>query len=215
LNAAARAATVTSARFANVAFSQGSRLAGVLQRLAKRQPLAVPRGVARYFVSPIEAGQLCLLAATVAPAGHLVIPRLDAQRDLVLLEDVAVRIVQAHGHAPCLHDDEARAKLGCAEEIAAGRYPILRTPLDTAGEKACEEFVAAGESVVDVGFAELAAIRAPAASPSALGAFLAELEREVNGLEATLGKDRLARRLASLVPGFQHAVSDKHLDQRM
>ena len=86
---------VTSARFANVAFSNGSLLESFLQRIQKRQPLAVPRNTRRYFVSLREAGQICLLAAICAPHGHIVIPKLDPKNDLQDLQSIAVKVLRA------------------------------------------------------------------------------------------------------------------------
>lgn len=208
-------AVVTSARFANVAFSAGSLLAGFLQRLAKRQPLAVPCATRRYFVTPAEAGQLCALAATVAPAAHVVVPTLAAERDLVLLEDVAAAVVEAHGHRPRFHDDEAALRAAFAADLAAGTYGILRTPLDTAGEKPFEEFVGAGERTSDIGLQALAAVAmAPVAEPALLD-LVAALAAEVAAERAGRSLDDWVAAVAAVTPGFVHQQSRWHLDQRM
>ena len=89
----------TSARFANVAFSNGSLLQGFRHRLARGQPLAAPRDTRRYFVSHAEAGELCLLAAFAAPTGHIVFPRMDPETELQPLDEIARRFLAAHGVA--------------------------------------------------------------------------------------------------------------------
>lgn len=208
-------ATVTTARFANVAFSAGSLLQGFLWRLAKRQPLAVPRDTWRYLVTPREAGELCLLAATVAPGGHVVVPRLHADRDLVRLEDVAAMVVEAHGHRPRFYDDEAAARAQCRRDLADGAWPIVRSALDTAGEKACEQFVAADEQATEIGFSAMHGILpAPGAAPAAL-AFVQSLAAEIAAPRAGRSKQQWIDAMQAAVPGFVHGASERTLDQRM
>ena len=103
-------AETVSARFANVAFSDGSLLDGFLKRLQKRQPLAVPRQTRRYFISLVEAGQICLLAAFSAPHRHTLVPRLDPAADLHDLQDVAEAVLRCAGFEPALYHDEAEAR---------------------------------------------------------------------------------------------------------
>ena len=98
--AAGKARTVTSARFANVAFSNGSLLQGFLHRLRNRQPLAVPRETKRYFVSQREAGELCVLAAFATPTGHIAIPKMDPDSELQYLDKIAERVLDAFGLKP-------------------------------------------------------------------------------------------------------------------
>ena len=140
-----RAAAITSARFANVAFSNGSLLQSFATRLAKREPLAVPRDTQRYFVSLQKSGQICLAAATLPPDRLIVIPRLDPREHLVSLQDVAERFLRRNGLEPACYVDEEAARFGVEQERASGRWPLLLSPLDTSGEKPYEEFVGEGE----------------------------------------------------------------------
>ncbi len=156
---------ITSARFANVAFSDGSLLFSWLRRMEKRQPLAVPRDTRRFFVSLRESGQLCLLAAICAPDRHLLIPRLDAQHDLRSLEDVVISLLHRRGYEPHFYDTEAEAKARFEGDAAQGRYPVLRTALDTSGEKPYEEFIGNGESSAEIGMANLLAVNYRALPP--------------------------------------------------
>lgn len=206
-------AVVTSARFANVAFSAGSLLAGFLLRLAKRQPLAVPLATRRWLLTPVEAGQLCLLAATVAPHRHVLVPRLDPAQE-VLLEHCADAVVAAHGYSPQRHCDERTAKAALPDDLASGRWPILGTARDTDGEKERECFVGAGERVVDVG-PRLQAIAAAPADAAPLLALLAELDAEARAVAPRLRFDDLLQRLAALLPTFAPRVTGRRLDDRM
>jgi FlaA1/EpsC-like NDP-sugar epimerase len=209
------AARSTSARFANVAFSDGSLLAGYLRRMEKGQPLTAPRETRRYFISPKESGEICLLAATVAPGGDLLIPRLDAEVDLILLQDVAATVVRSFGFEPRLYQEEPEAKAACAGDIAKGRYPILLTPLDTSGEKPFEEFVGRDETAREIGLAQLLAVHQQAGNGADLAIFLAEVEEAVQGCRPGLGKEEIIRRIHDLIPHFSHVETGKHLDQRM
>ncbi len=207
-------ATVTSARFANVAFSNGSLLCGFLHRLDRGQPLAVPTDTRRWFVTPREAGQLCLLAATVAPAHACVIPHLDAGRDLVPLTAVADLVVRAHGYEPHHFTAEADARRAAAHPVA-GAWPVLHTPRDTGGEKEAEEFVGAGEATVDIGCASLRGVPMPRRPVPGLQALLDELEAELQAPTGPLDVAAIATRIGALLPEFAHASSERHLDQRM
>src|SRR5580698_1502084 len=157
--AAASSQSTISARFANVAFSNGSLLQGFGYRLAKRQPLAVPRHTRRYIISHQEAGELCLLAACRIPDKHIAVPRVDATLQLQLLEDIACACLDYWGLRAERYSDEARARNDVERLAREGRWPLLLTPLDTGGEKAFEEFVGLGESVADCGLLNVSALR--------------------------------------------------------
>jgi FlaA1/EpsC-like NDP-sugar epimerase len=205
--------TVTSARFANVAFSNGSLLQGFLFRLARRQPLAVPREVRRYFVSAREAAEICLLGALVAPTAHIVFPRLDASEHLRPLVEMAQDLLKRVDLRPSLYDDETRACAAVADELKRGHYPVLVTPLDTSGEKPYEEFVAVDEVMTEVGFSALQAVRY-VSSPGPLDDVLSFIDRAVNDADLAVTKSDITKRLASVVPGFRHVEAGRSLDER-
>ena len=205
--------TATSARFANVAFSNGSLLQGFLFRLARRQPLAVPREVRRYFVSAREAAEICLLGALVAPTGHIVFPRLDASEHLRPLVEIAQDLLKRVGLRPSLYDDETRACAAVSDELKRGHYPVLVTPLDTSGEKAYEEFVAADEVMTEVEFCKLQAVRY-VPSPGPLDDVLSFIERAVTNADMAVTKSDITKRLGSVVPGFHHVEAGRSLDER-
>src|SRR5215470_15754412 len=112
-----------------------------MRRIERRQPLAAPRNVRRYFISLAEAGSLCVLASGIAPAGQFLVPRLDPTRNLRTLEEVAVAFLAHHGFEPAVYDDPEKAKGAVAADVGRRRYPLLLTPPDTDGEKPFEEFV--------------------------------------------------------------------------
>jgi FlaA1/EpsC-like NDP-sugar epimerase len=204
----------TSARFANVAFSNGSLLQGFLTRLAKQQPLAVPRDTRRYFVSLREAGEICLLSSLIAPAQHVMYPKLDQEAALMPLEQVAVAVLDWAGYQPQYFEDEASARQAVGDASASKRWPLLLTPLDTSGEKPFEEFVADGETSVEVGFDTLAAVRHAPGRAVELGLY----DRLAGYLEATdrtVTKAEIVALIAEGVPGLQHRETGRSLDERL
>jgi nucleoside-diphosphate-sugar epimerase len=204
----------TSARFANVAFSNGSLLQGFGHRLAKRQPLAVPRDTRRYFISHGEAAELCLLAACRIPNNHVAVPRTDTKFQLQLLEDVACACLDYWGLVPERYDDEAQARNDVERLAREGRWPLVLTPLDTGGEKPFEEFVGTGESVIDCGLAGVAALRHVAGAAAAQKLF-DDIASWVNEPDRVIAKDALVRVIAAALPNFHHAESSRNLDQRL
>jgi FlaA1/EpsC-like NDP-sugar epimerase len=215
-SALSRLPRVTSARFANVAFSNGSLLQGWELRLAKRQPLSVPRDSRRYFVSQRESGQLCLLASAYAPHGHVVVPRLDPEVHLRKLEDIARAYLRHRGYDPVDCTDLEWATANLDSLSARGSYPLLLTPLDTEGEKPFEEFVGTGERDVDIGLRHLAGIpyQAGSETASALGRLLTELRRYIAEPRLQADKDALLALVASVVAEFRHATHGNRLDDR-
>ena len=204
---------VTSARFANVAFSDGSLLHSWSIRLSKGQPLAVPRLTRRYFVSVEEAGQICLLAGLCGRAGHIYIPKFNPE-DLRELAPIACRFLEEHGFTPRLCEDLTEAISGYDEDVAAGRYPVLLTPLDTMGEKAYEEFVGDGESVVDVGLPHLEAVTYRPASRAGIESFLETAHAAIQDATLPLSKSDVIAALANVISKFHHAEAKKGLDER-
>lgn len=215
-------AGIVSARFANVAFSNGSLLQSFLRRLEQSQPLAVPVDTRRYFVSMAESGELCTLAATCAPHGHIVIPKLSPEDNLVLLDTIAYRFLETCGLEPEVFHDEAEARLAVEQLSKRGAWPVLLTQLDTAGEKPFEEFIGDDESVVDGGFLNLELVRYKNAEAGAVSRFLNSIEGFFAPAKGTapltnIDKDILKDLVAMVEPSFaaSHRASDKSLDSRI
>jgi FlaA1/EpsC-like NDP-sugar epimerase len=205
---------ITTTRFANVAFSDGSLPWAFLQRLEKGQPLAAPADVRRFLVSPREAGQLCLLAALACPDRHVLVPRLDAERDSVSFLAIAEAVLAGEGLEAEWYDDEASAKAALPESETVGAWPVLRTRADTAGEKAMERFVAADETAIEVGMATAQAIAAPTRIVDH-GPLLAQIDAAVAGRTPLPDKDAITAWLQEVVPGLRHAASSRSLDARL
>ncbi|MFC7494574.1 MULTISPECIES: polysaccharide biosynthesis protein [unclassified Nocardioides] len=205
---------VTSARFANVAFSQGSLLDGWLRRMDKGQAWAVPRETRRYFVTLEESGHLCTLAALLGRPGEVVIPDLDPRTQLRDLVEVAEDVLGSMGLRPffCEEEDDARR---AAVDPKPGTWPVLLTNLDTSGEKEFEEFAGSGDVVADAGFAALRSLRAPRARPELIRSVLSELDGWLDDPTSSVDKDDVADLLRVLVPELEHRGSTRGLDARM
>jgi len=209
-----------SARFANVAFSNGSLLQSFENRMARSEPLAVPRDTRRYFVSLAESGEICAIAATFAPDGVIVVPKLDPSAHLVLLQDIAERFLHRHGLVPAYYEDEKAACASVEMERQQGRWPLLLTPLDTAGEKPYEEFLTEREEAFEIGLPNLRAVRYSPASQETIDRALVEAEAILaHGQVAGRGlnKDHLKAIIALVEPAFleTHHDSAANLDQRL
>lgn len=203
----------TSARFANVAFSNGSLLQSFLTRLEHRQPLAVPESTRRYFVTHREAAELCLIASTLVPDQHLAFPRLDPSDQLVELDDVASRVLAHFGYRPAVYRDEAEARNDLPRLAASGSWPLLLTPLDTSGEKPFEEFVGQGEQPVDVGMKAIGAVR-HAFNPMVDDRAIEWFEDLCRDPQRHADKDSLIQALSKLIPSFRHVETGRSLDDR-
>lgn len=205
------AVRITTTRFANVAFSDGSLPWGFLQRLEKDQPLAAPGDVKRYLVSPREAGQLCLLAALACPHRHLLVPTLSPTRDLVTFTAIAEHTLQAFGKRPQWCRDEAEAR----NAPRGPTWPVLVTTSDTSGEKDIEEFIGADETALAVPGAS--SVQAIAGSGVDLGAFSSFLQLIDHACRTgnVPQLDVLVRSLAAVVPGLKHQHTGRSLDSKM
>jgi FlaA1/EpsC-like NDP-sugar epimerase len=204
----------TSARFANVAFSDGSLLHSWLQRVAKRQPIAVPRAVRRYFVSMKEAGHICLLAAIGAPNQSILVPRLDPSKDLVELRVVAERLVRKLGLEPAFYESEKDVREAVDRELPRGRYPVLLTPSDTSGEKPFEVFVGDGETLSRSKLQTLDIVSYCPAPHGSIARLLRQLELWLSRDEAAEKADVIDA-IGSVVPQFHHVETGRNLDQRI
>ena len=204
----------TTARFANVAFSNGSLPAGFLERLAKHQPLSAPSDVLRYFVSPEESGQLCLLACITGEPGDIFFPRLE-QPQMLTFSSIADALLERLGYEPvrCASEDEAR-ELAASLGPEDARWPVYYFESDTSGEKGFEEFYTSTETVDWERFTALGVVKAHASQSIAdirqLGADLRAMFAQPE-----LGKERIVAALARLVPTFHHVETGRSLDQKM
>lgn len=205
---------VSAARFANVAFSDGSLLHGFNQRFAKRQPFSAPNDVRRYFVTPRESGELCLMSCLLGGNREVFFPKLSEKLNLTTFSDIAIRYLHQLGYDPyeCATEDEARAR--AAELIADRRWPCYFFASDTTGEKDFEEFFTAAETLDMSRFEGVGVILN---DPSVDGEKLDRFWRGVTSLRAagSWGKEDLLQLLFDVLPQFAHKETGKYLDQRM
>lgn len=205
---------ISTARFANVAFSDGSLLHGFNQRFAKRQPISAPNDVRRYFVTPQESGELCLSSCLVGDNRDIFFPKLSEQLDLTRFSDIAVRYLQSLGFEPfeCASEDEARER--AAELIATKRWPVYFFASDTTGEKDFEEFYTGRETLDMQRFDSIGVIKsAPEYDTEKLGHFLGTIERLRS--QPLWDKPNLVELFNYMIPEFQHKETGKYLDGRM
>ncbi|MBR9824354.1 MAG: polysaccharide biosynthesis protein [Alphaproteobacteria bacterium] len=210
---------INSARFANVAFSNGSLLQGWERRMARREPMACPKGIRRYFVSLEESGHICALASVLAPNRTIAIPRLDPVQHLRPLQEIADAFARWHGFEPVHYDSEDEAKSALDTDAAQGRWPIIITPADTGGEKPYEEFVGAGEVSVEFDLEGLLGVKwAGLQHGGSMGELLAHVTPAVMGTAAAEActKEALKTMIGSIEPAFlsAHIDSNRNLDQR-
>lgn len=210
---------ITSARFANVAMSNGSLLQSWTLRRAAGQPMACPIGCRRFFVSLGESGHLCTLAGFLGTDRNVTIPALDPAEHLVLLQDVATWYLDANGLTPWFTENEDAAKAAVATCAAKGQWPVLLTPLDTAGEKPYEEFIGAGETVHSAGFKALQQIPyLPPQDTAAFPGFITTLREFLSDTRTTpLHEADMKDAIAAVEPAFasSHRTSAKSLDSRV
>ncbi len=205
---------VKTARFANVAFSNGSLPAGFLQRIAKLQPLGAPYDVKRYFVSPEESGQICMMSCMLGENRAIFFPKLE-EAQMMSFDAIASALLKAHGYEilQCSSDEEA---INEAVELKNGgrMYPVHYEVSDTSGEKAFEEFYTETETVDMDRFKSLGVIvDTPICDREKLDNLLVNLE---NAFAAeTVNKSTIVRMIADYLPNFFHIETGKSLDSKM
>ncbi len=204
---------VTTARFANVAFSNGSLLDGYLQRISKKQPLSCPADIKRFFVSPEESGQICMLACILGTSGNIFFPKLS-EEDMVLFKEITEdffkfferKIItfptedEARGYASSMKDDDP--------------YPVYFFTSDTSGEKTYEEFYSKKDSLELHSFKSLGIIKnSKIFDRDIISQIVKELKESLNS--TNISKQDIVQTLNKFLPDFNHIETGKNLDQKM
>ncbi|AWO02240.1 nucleoside-diphosphate sugar epimerase [Chitinophaga alhagiae] len=203
---------ISTARFANVAFSNGSLLFGFMERLQKQQPLSAPSDIRRYFVSPRESGELCMLACILGEPGDIFFPKLN-EEEMISFADIAVDLLKAHGFEAdrCTTEQEAREK---AAAIPGIQYPVYFFESDTSGEKSFEEFFTTQEVLDYTSFSAIGVVKnAERKNLQAIGNVINSIEQLFR--QEHLQKQDIIGTLKTVIPGFNHIETGKNLDQRM
>ena len=202
---------VSTARFANVAFSNGSLLDGFIYRLNKKQPLSCPSDIKRFFVTPVQSGQICLLATFLGDTGNIFFPKLDFHKDQIYFRDIALDYLKEEGFEPAFMNSEKEAKEYDIDSNS-GKYPIYFFKTDTSGEKTYEEFYTEEEDFNIKKYDSLGFINTPKIQIS-----FEEVKASFDIVFSNSNSEKLdiIKVIKKYVPDFTHIETGKHLDQKM
>ena len=205
---------VSMARFANVAFSDGSLLYGFNQRLEKEQPIVAPNDIKRYFVTPQESGELCLMSCIFGENRDIFFPKLSEELHLITFSEIAIKYLEAKGYEPyiCETEEEARELVKTLPKNA--KWPCLFTKSDTTGEKDFEEFFTEKEVLDMDRFKNIGIIKN---KPVYNNALLDEFEETIRSYRK-LGiwtKEQIVELFFKMIPDFGHKEMGKYLDEKM
>lgn len=205
---------ISTARFANVAFSEGSLLQSFSLRLSKCQPLVGPSDIRRYFVTPSEAGELCLMAGLFGENRDIFFPKLSEEVHLITFSEIADRFLKMHGFDAFQCGSEEEARSLSATLPATGKWPVFFTPSDTSGEKSFEEFYTGAETLDMTSFENIGVIKN---EPDYDTDLLRTFEDEIAAMLArgAWTKVQLVDLFNYMLPEFAHIETGKFLDGKM
>ena len=206
--------SISTARFANVAFSDGSLLHGFNQRLQKRQPIVAPNDIKRYFVTPQESGELCLMSCIFGDNRDIFFPKLSEALHLITFADIAIKYLNQRGYEPylCKNEDEAREL--SSKLSSKNQWPCLFTESDTTGEKDFEEFYTENETLDMARFENLGIIKNEANyQPELLSLFETQISQMKEKKE--WNKEQIVDLFFKMIPDFGHKETGKYLDSKM
>lgn len=205
---------ISTARFANVAFSDGSLLHGFNQRIQKKQPIVAPNDIKRYFVTPQESGELCLMSCIFGENRDIFFPKLSEALHLITFADIAVKYLEQLGFEPYLCESEDEARELVKTLPAQGKWPCLFTSSDTTGEKDFEEFFTDKETLDMDRYANLGIIKN---NPVYQQELLELFEQQVAQMkvERKWSKEDLVKLFFTMIPDFGHKETGKYLDSKM
>lgn len=205
---------VSMARFANVAFSDGSLLHGFNQRLEKKQPIVAPNDIKRYFVTPQESGELCLMSCIFGENRDIFFPKLSENLHLITFADIAVKYLKEKGYEPYLCKDEDEARELAKTLPIQGKWPCLFTSSDTTGEKDFEEFFTDAETLDMERFENLGVIKNEADFDEEK---LNNFEKTMRTFKSNLAwtKEDIIKEFFNMIPDFGHKETGKYLDGKM
>ncbi len=206
--------TISTARFANVAFSDGSLLHGFNQRIQKRQPIVAPKDIKRYFVTPQESGELCLMSCIFGENRDIFFPKLSEALHLISFADIAIKYLEQLGFEPHLCETEEEARELAKTLPAQGKWPCLFSNSDTTGEKDFEEFFTDKEILDMQRFESLGVIKNEANFDANL---VALFEKEIGAMKSVKewNKAQIVELFFKMIPDFGHKETGKYLDSKM
>lgn len=205
---------ISTARFANVAFSDGSLLFGFNKRIEKLQPLVAPSDVKRYFVTPQESGELCIMSALFGKNRDVFFPKVNEQFKLTSFTDITFKYLQTLGYEPVICETEEEARTRIHELISQKQWPCLFTNSDTTGEKEEEEFYTLGEDIELFNFKSIGVIKNSSfIDHENLGLFMLKYKELIQS--GQLDKQKIIQLFKEFIPEFQYDDLGKNLDQKM
>ncbi|PMH28893.1 UDP-N-acetylglucosamine 4,6-dehydratase [Vibrio lentus] len=205
---------ISTARFANVAFSDGSLLHGFNQRIQKHQPIVAPNDIKRYFVTPQESGELCLMSCIFGENRDIFFPKLSEALHLISFADIAVKYLEQLGYEPYLCETEEEARQLAHTLPEQGKWPCLFTASDTTGEKDFEEFFTDKEELDMSRFTNLGIIKN---DPLYEQELLSLFENSISEMkdERAWTKEQIVKLFFTMIPDFGHKETGKYLDSKM
>ena len=205
---------ISTARFANVAFSDGSLLHSFNQRIEKNQPIVAPKDIKRYFVTPKESGELCLMSCIFGENRDIFFPKLSEKLHLMSFADIAIKYLNNIGYEPylCQSEDEARTLSKTLPQ--KGQWPVLFFESDTTGEKDFEEFFTDNETLDMERFKSFGIIKNEALFDETL---LSDFENSIRGFKEKRewSREEIVKLFFKMIPDFGHKETGKYLDGRM
>jgi FlaA1/EpsC-like NDP-sugar epimerase len=205
---------ISTARFANVAFSDGSLLHGFNQRIQKRQPIVAPNDVKRYFVTPQESGELCLMSCIFGENRDVFFPKLSEKLHLISFADIAVKYLEQLGYEPYLCENEEEARELVQTLPDQKKWPCLFTGSDTTGEKDFEEFFTDKEILNLDRFQNLGIIKNELKLENGQ---LQLFEERIANFRSSKNwtKEEIVALFHKMIPDFGHKETGKYLDSKM
>lgn len=205
---------VSMARFANVAFSDGSLLYGFEQRMRKLQPIVAPNDVRRYFITPKESGELCLISAIYGSNRDIFFPKLDKRLNLIKFSDIAIKYLNAKGYEPYICEDENEARAKAKELAKAKKWACLFSSSDTTGEKDYEEFYTGSEKLDMDRFDTIGVIENDLINNAEnLEIFKQNIKAMI--CDNKFDKNAIMAEFMRVLPEFNHIEKGRYLDGKM
>lgn len=205
---------ISTARFANVAFSDGSLLHSFNQRLQKNQPIVAPNDIKRYFLTPKESGELCLMSCIFGDNRDIFFPKLSESLHLITFAEIAEKYIRLRGYIPYYCESEQEARTLMASLPEKGKWPCLFTSSDTTGEKDFEEFFTSDEKVNMERFSSIGVIQNELEANEVL---LSDFSNAIAEMKRAgfWQKSQLVELFSKLLPNFKHLETGKYLDSKM
>lgn len=205
---------ISTARFANVAFSDGSLMYGFDQRIAKHQPIVAPDDIKRYFITPEESGELCMMSCLLGKNSEIFFPKLSEKLQLTSFSDLAKKYLKELGYKPIVCNSEEEARKLTKQISRNKEWPCLFTKSDTTGEKGFEEFFIDGEELDLEKFISIGIVKNNLSFDEKL---LINFNEKINNFveSKSWNKDSLVKIFEDILPHFSHKETGKYLDDKM